>query len=81
MDIKKALQFIEVHADWYTKDATKQIVSELSGHLNSLTDSFAEKDKEIERLQAKLKNQCSECPLNRRFDDSEYPAFLRRQAD
>ena len=33
------------------------------------------------QLKAKLKNQCTECPLNRRYDDSEYPAFLRRQAD
>lgn len=36
---------------------------------------------EIQRLRDKLKNQCIECPLDRRYDDSGHPTFLRRQAD
>lgn len=67
MDIKKALQFIEVNASWETKDAIKAIVSELADHLNSLADLLSEKDKEIE--QAKQEQREKDAKIAEGFKD------------
>lgn len=60
---------------------TKNELIECLGLMDDYAAVMEKAVSEIKKLQDKLKNQCTECPLNRRYDDSERPALLRRQTD
>lgn len=56
MNIKKALLFMESHAEYGYKYSVKKITAELSEHLNRLADAFEEKDIQISQLQTEIES-------------------------